>query len=382
MSPGPGAADLEDSNMSSPLSEVDDKDTNDDEMNIHLDNEGDDKTSTLSTYDRPDARTPESDSDSALSDAQSVVNSEANDTEAETERLYDTPQHQRQRDVVVDQFNDGQIFEHTPSKLKRTVAVEEEENLADNESLSGDAASNPPTANASDAEESPSKPVTTKDTSVDEEAQFDLQDRKRKRSPAADTSESDQPSRKRTGSVGAAEAEDDRDTGPDEEEAASNQVQSTYHSPLEPHNESPEKQETPIDETEGDKVPRISKKTTRNGVKSKSNAVDEPREAVTDTSADDGTTGGGLDDEVENVDEMVDVEAEEEAEAEAAARNAEECKLHPCMPLPSSPFIDSPQVERKQAAFKDWSKIEEMFGIFRDRLVKPSGAHTSLWVEH
>lgn len=27
-------------------------------------------------------------------------------------------------------------------------------------------------------------------------------------------------------------------------------------------------------------------------------------------------------------------------------------------------------VERKQAAFKDWSHIEEMFGIFRDRSVR------------
>lgn len=348
MSPsGAGAADLGDSNISSPLSEVDDKDTNDDDMNMHLDNDGDDKTSTLSTFDRQDAPSQDSDSESALSDARSVAHSEANDTEAETERLFDTPQHQRQRDVVVDQFNEGQVFEHTPSKLRRTRAADADGDPADDDSLSGDAASEPPAP--SDTEESPTKPATTKDTSVEEEAQYDLQDRKRKRSPAAETSESDQPSRKRTGSVGATEAEADRDVAMDEDDTASGKIQSTYHSPLEGGGVSPEKQDTPIDDLEPEKETRSTRKITRNGVKTRNGVADLPEELVVDasTAAGDGAIGGG-DDEAEHLD-TIDGEAEEEAEA--AARNAEE-------------------LERKHAAFKDWSKIEEMFGVFRDRLYK------------
>lgn len=343
-----GGADLGDSNISSPLSEVDDKDTNDEEMNIHLDNEGDDKTSTLSTFDHPEGQSPESDSDSALSDAQSVANSDANDTEAETERLYDTPRHQRQRDVVVDQFNEGQVFEHTPTKLRRAAAAGNDEDVPEDESLSEDAVSNPPTG--SDVDESPVKVATTKDTSADDEPQLDSQDRKRKRS-TADTPEAGQPSSKRTGSVGVADAEVEHDVAMDDEEIASGNPQSVYQSPVNGQAASPEKQDVPVEEVERDTEHRVSRKMTRNGLKIRNAAAGEPVESVIDHLApNDGANVDG-EEEVESIDRAADVEAEEEAEAEAAARNAEE-------------------LERKQAAFKDWSKIEEMFGMFRDRLYK------------
>lgn len=363
MSPsGAGVADLGDSNMSSPLSEVDDKDTNDEDMNMHLDNEGDDKTSTLSTFDHPEGQSPASDSDSALSDAQSVANSDGNDTEAETERLYDTPRHQRQRDVVVDQFNEGQVFEHTPSKLKRTAAAGDDEGAGDDDSLSEDAVSNPPTA--SDVDESPLKVATTKDTSADDEPQLDSQDRKRKRS-AAENSDEGQPSRKRTGSVGAVDAEAEPNAALDEEDAASGNAQSVYHSPIDGQEASPEKQDAPPEEVEIDKEHRVSRKTTRNGLKTRNAAASEPVDVVIEPAANDVAAGDG-DEEAEIADVAVDAEAEEEAEAEAAARNAEERKFtHKLSPsLLNAKLL---QVERKQAAFKDWSKIEEMFGMFRDR---------------
>lgn len=366
MSPsGTAGVDLGDSNMSSPLSEVDDKDTNDDDINMHLDHEGDDKTSTLSTFDHPEGPSPESDSDSALSDAQSVANSEANDTEAETERLFDTPRHQRQRDVVVDQFNEGQVFEHSPSKLKGTAAADEE--VRDDESLSEDAVSNPPTV--SDVDESPAKVATTKDTSADDEPQLDSQDRKRKRS-AAENSEDGQPSRKRTGSVGPAEAEPEaeRVAAVDEEDTLSGNVQSALHSPVNGQQGSPEKQDAPAEESEADKEQRLSRKITRNGLKSRSGAPSEPVEAAPEPpiTNDSGNADADADEEAEPVEEAVDHEAEEEAEAEAAARNAEERKSIQKSPS-GLPVTKSSPVERKQAAFKDWSKIEEMFGIFRDR---------------
>lgn len=367
MSPsGTAGVDLGDSNMSSPLSEVDDKDTNDDDINMHLDHEGDDKTSTLSTFDHPEGPSPESDSDSALSDAQSVANSEANDTEAETERLFDTPRHQRQRDVVVDQFNDGQIFEHTPSKLKRTAAADEE--VRDDESVSEDIVSNPPTV--SDVDDSPTKVATTKDTSADDEPQLDSQDRKRKRSAAENSEEDGQPSRKRTGSVGPVEAEPEveRDAAVDEGDALPGNAQSALHSPVNGQQGSPEKQDAPTEEPETDKEQRVSRKVTRNGLKSRSGAASEPVETAPEPPVTNESGNGDADgdEEVEPVEEAVDHEAEEEAEAEAAARNAEERKSSQKSPS-GLPVTKSSPVERKQAAFKDWSKIEEMFGIFRDR---------------
>lgn len=324
MSPsGTGGADLGDSNISSPLSEVDDKDTNDEDMNLHLDNEGDDKTSTLSTFDHPDGQSQESDSDSALSDAQSVANSDANDTEAETERLYDTPRHQRQRDVVVDQYNDGQIFEHTPTKLKRTAVVGDDEEAIDDDSLSEDAVSNPPTG--SDVDESPAKLVTTKDTSADDDLQLDSQDRKRKRS-AIETPEAGQPSRKRTGSVGAADAEAKQGAHLDDEDAASANAQSVYHSPLDGQGVSPEKQDAAAEEADTDKERRVSRKITRNGLKTRNAAAIELVDIVMEPRVLTEIGNGDGDEEAEIIDRAIDAEAEEEAEAEAAARNAEERK--------------------------------------------------------
>lgn len=71
---GPGVADLEDSNVSSPLSEVDDGDTNDDDIErMQLDPRGDDGDNFSASGDeRPDAHHDGSDSDSALSDAAST----------------------------------------------------------------------------------------------------------------------------------------------------------------------------------------------------------------------------------------------------------------------------------------------------------------------
>ena len=83
-----GEPNPEDSNISSPLSEVDDGDANDDDMEaMHLDADDNDG-SVLSDEDNGAAHDEPSESESALSDANSDIHSEANDTEAETERLY------------------------------------------------------------------------------------------------------------------------------------------------------------------------------------------------------------------------------------------------------------------------------------------------------
>jgi hypothetical protein len=335
---GQGGADPEDSNISSPLTEVDDKDTNEDEMEpMRLD--ADDDNSSLS----PPARDADnaSDSDSALSDAASDVNSDAEDTEAETERLYDTPKNQRHRDVVVDRYNEGQIFEHTPSKLRRHTAAADEGDKANND---GDDA-----ASTTSSIGSPSKPSTTKDTSVDDEARRDSQERKRKRSPMTDQSDVEQPLRKRKGSFVIPKVEADADALLNENAEASPALQSRAPSVAEEPDVSPRKQNAAPSAELPERETRAGKKLTRNGAKRKAAAdeADTDREAQTESR--DEAREAATEDDAEPQDEEAEADADDEVDA--AAKNLEE-------------------MERKQAAFKDWTQIEDMFCVFRDRLYK------------
>lgn len=295
---------------------MDDKDANDEDierMQLDADDRDD---SSLSDDDNHRGTHDASDSDSVLSDANSDVNSnsDANDTEAETERLYDTPQHQRQRDVVVDQFNEGQVFEHTPSKL-RTTAARDDENKEDNESLSGDDGSIP--SSPGDIGESPSKPATTQDTSVDDETRRDSLERKRKRSPVAGPSDSDQPMRKRTGSVVAPDNEGD------EEDATSANLLNGDRSPGEGHPASPLRPDDVPEDEAPERETRSTKKITRNGSKRRGPSADEPDEEV-DREAE--PQDDAIEDDVEQNDEDADADADAEEEADAAAKNLEECK--------------------------------------------------------
>ncbi|KAJ6446132.1 Sds3-like protein [Purpureocillium lavendulum] len=338
---GPGVADLEDSNVSSPLSEVDDGDANDDDIeHMQLDSRGDDgDNSSASGDERPDPRHDGSDSDSALSDAASDVHSDGNDTEAETERLYDTPKNQRQRDVLVDQFNNGQVFEHTPSKLRRTTRAVGDN--ADDESASGDEASVISSHAAGD--ESPAKPATTNDTSVDEDLKRDSLERKRKRSPVADQSESDQPLRKRTGSVAAADVDADEDLPMNEDDTASAIPASGQQSGGEDESVPASRRDTTVE-----RETRPVKKSTRSSLKRKGHSADDTT-GEADSDARDEHADATAGDETEQPEEEADADVDEEADA--AAKNIEE-------------------MERKTAAFKDWTHIEEMFSIFRERLYK------------
>jgi hypothetical protein len=327
---GAGEADIEDSNVSSPLSEVQDGDAADDDIeHMQIDAQDNDAdNSSVSGDEQPEAESKKnaSDSESALSDAGSDDNSDANDTEAETERLYDTPRNPRQRDVVVDQYNNGQVFEHTPSKLRRASKLigDDGNNHRDDDSLSGDDVS------VASGDDSPTKPIASKDTSVDGEGRRDSQERKRKRSPVADQSESDQPLRKRITSVGAAdtgagtETPMDDDTTPviprsadlsvgddEEEEEASvaGQDVGTDAEPLET---------------------LAPKKTTRKGSKRRGGSDDN---SPGDTPGPD-TNGEALD-TVEDVDaeqRAEDIEGDAD-EADAAAKSIEEGMHRPGSPL-------------------------------------------------
>jgi hypothetical protein len=244
------AQDNEDSNVSSPLSDVEDKDAENEEI---------DSINAAKQIGGNDAQ----DSDSNLSDA--------NDTEADTERLYDTPQTQRQKDIVLEKFNSGSVFDRTPNKSRKSIAIDGGEATAEDQASSDleDQESDIEMASSQgDPDESPSKPAKSSNTSSNEALTSKTEGRKRKRSPGADQSDPDQPLRKRTASVGAGEQEQqDDDTIIPDDEAPSTNTQSGEHSATEDVGE-PSSRRAGQSRDEGPgKDARSSRKTTRNGMK-------------------------------------------------------------------------------------------------------------------
>ncbi|KAF4453836.1 hypothetical protein F53441_3522 [Fusarium austroafricanum] len=346
-SPALGAADHEDSNMSSPLSEVDTKDENDDDIeHMHLDHDDED---SVRRSPRKKAQAA-SDSDSVLSDAHSDVDD--NVTEAETERLYDTPKHQRQRDVVVDQFNEGQVYEHTPSKLRRTANLQDRNNDEsaiddDDDDDDDDASIGSPTIGG----DSPTKHATSPDADADDEHKNNAQERKRKRSPAADQSEAEQPLRKRASSEHVADANNPQQAEETllQEDGPTPANESTgTHTPAEDIDVSPRKRSTNRETDLVERLSRVVKKNTR-GFKRKVAAAAAEPDHDTDSGSHDGARDSARGTDVEQHGEEAEADAGEEAD---------------------SALAHDEELERKAAAFKDWTIIEEMFGVFRDRLYK------------
>ncbi|SPO00912.1 related to DEP1 protein, regulator of phospholipid metabolism [Cephalotrichum gorgonifer] len=312
-------ADGEDSNLSSPLSEVDDKDEEPDDLDSmtldHLGPPGD-----------------PSDSDSVLS--------EANDTEAETERLYDTPQVSRQKNLILNEMDeDEDSFEKTPTKPS-TVVVGGADLDAD-DSLSDVEMSAPP---SSPPDERMTPIQATRIPSPNEKVSIS-EAKKRKRSLGAERSDSEAPLRKRTGSVGvASQGAADKVVLPTDGDAKSNEPSSLQS----PAGASPQEHG---DSTEGaqreDSIasePVIPKKMTRNGSK-------QAKAAIVD-GADNEAHDGLIEDDAEGRQEDEGVEGDAEEDLDAAARHDEE------------------EAERKRIAFGEWTGIEEKFSIFRDRLYK------------
>ncbi|KAF9771498.1 hypothetical protein IL306_010870, partial [Fusarium sp. DS 682] len=358
-SPALGVGDHEDSNISSPLSEVDTKDDNDEDIE-HMNLDHDDEDSVRrSPRKKPQAV---SDSDSVLSDTHSDVPSDGNVTEAETERLYDTPKHQRQRDVVVDQFNEGQVYEHTPSKLRRTANLHDDD---DESAIDDDDAS---TGSPTIGEDSPIKHATTHEIEGEDEHKNDAQERKRKRSPAADQSETEQPLRKRASSEHATGANPPQQ--PEEailpEDVPAHAHESTgTHTPAEDTDASPRKRSTNREGDLAERLSRVVKKNTR-GSKRKAAAAAADLDPDTDSGSHDGARDSARGTDVDH--DEAEAEADADEEIDLAAAHDEECKNNFAHDLGNHAHLAT--VERKQAAFKDWTVIEEMFGVFRDRYVR------------
>lgn len=115
--PPPQIEPLSDDDGSSPLSDVEDKD--DDPDDLHDDDH-------LTNNENDDLSFPDNQSD-------------ANDTEAETERLYDTPQQvTRHRDIDLDKSADAMVYERTPSKLRQEAKASGRSNDYQDTPLSDD----------------------------------------------------------------------------------------------------------------------------------------------------------------------------------------------------------------------------------------------------
>ncbi|GKT63453.1 transcriptional regulatory protein DEP1 [Colletotrichum tofieldiae] len=326
LSPGQATLDHDDSNISSPLSDVEDKD-----------GEGE-------SLDGMQLEHPQEDPDEAL-DSDSNL-SEANDTEAETERLYDTPQAQRHKDVVVNQFNDGQVFDRTPSKLQKTFSVDATDD-GDDESLSDRDDVSMTSSHADEA--SPSKPKKSTTLPSTEDDAENTDSKKRKRSPVAESSEPGQPARKRTGSV-VPQEQDQQKNGVElqEDEVPSTNSHTGDHSATEDNAPElpPTKRGSSRDGHSPIKDVQITKKITRNGSRRKGHAPETHEHEGHDGDGRD--DGRGDEDSGAHVDDHAEQEGDDDAET---SKNDEE-------------------MERKRAAVEEWTDLEEKFVVFRERLYK------------
>lgn len=341
--PPPPIEPLSDDDGSSPLSDVEDKDADPDDLH-ELNNS------------TPKHRDEDLSSPDDLSDA--------NDTEAETERLYDTPRNPtRHKDVVLDRSADGHIFERTPSKLRRNTRRTRDGKNEDDEPLSEDVsiASSPPAQET----KSPNKRLSPILDILAEAASQEAENRKRKRaSMPVENSEPAEPPRKRTGSVPAPLRQDmDGDTPMADEDDPSSHTHSGEHSADETTNaEAGENGDKHAQDPPSDQEV-IPKKQTRSGSKKLKAAEqtvesDEPPNGVSRATAPEDGVHAAEDDHAE---------ADVDEEAEAAHKNEEERKKLPNHPRPIPCADRTLLVERKKAAFEQLTAIEKRFTAFRDR---------------
>ena len=305
-----------------------------------VDVDGDGSSSLSDIEDKDDE--PEQDPDGSDEELSNVYDDE-NDSEAETERLEESPNKIRtHKDVVLSSQNDGQIYNKSPSKLHNQIIPDDQDEEDDDDQLSDDEISLRESPKSS-IHEDPEPPTAA--TSLDSAGEgkqllstIDTDSRKRKRSIMAGSGlgdDDDGPLRKRTGSImtpGDEYAVEDEEH-PDEEVDTSNPISGNISGDEreEQEDEVPEEAEEPIaaeEEAPGVvEVPaspkrrgRKKKKVTENGV-----SHDEDPGVVADGEA---VVNG--EDVARNGDEEG-AENEGDDEAEAALKNEEERESLSCL---------------------------------------------------
>ena len=361
-SPPPPLLQHSPSDASSPLSDVEDKHGDPDDMDLDMNSSHSQLGETSVRTDNRDAADSdlgaETDDESKLSDV------DINDSEAETERLYDTPPKDRvSRDIVntasepgTRQFTDrrDRTFERSPSKLQQQIKADyEPENIASGQNTPSEEADEGDEEASEDlSEEEPESaaelpparsPVLVKKVqavSASTETVLTLSPRhdtlKRKRSSITEQ-DLDQPLRKRAESNTSPEEPSADDVPVVDIEVISTNPESGNQSAEEDNNDEPvatagadgvTKDETePAEAIEEDATDDRTKKGKRGGAKKrKSPTPDEPggdeaeetnadASAHTDVVAVEDSGVQAEEDQIDDVDE----------EAEAAHRNEEEC---------------------------------------------------------
>ncbi|KAI0428106.1 hypothetical protein F5Y09DRAFT_10802 [Xylaria sp. FL1042] len=346
--PPPQIEPLSDDDGSSPLSDVEDKDEDPDDLHDE---------ENLTNNERDDLGFPDNQSD-------------ANDTEAETERLYDTPQQTtRHKDVVLDQSADATVYERTPSKLRQEAKAASRDSDHQDTPLSDDdisMASSPPTQ----ATKMPAKlPSPTLDILAEAAATQEAESRKRKRSLPTETTETHHHQRKRAASLpdpdqaavdgdGTMRDKDDPSLNTNSGDHSADEAIHTTAGDDEPEPEEPVQQAQPEHHPSARKQTRSSSKRLK--------GVDEVAEV-------DMPTGESLDGTVPEEDEAhtgedEHMEVDVDEEAEAAAKNEEERMARSLATSLDRDTDSTAIVERKRAAFEQLSGIEKRFATFREKL--------------
>ncbi|KAM7194256.1 Sds3-like domain containing protein [Naviculisporaceae sp. PSN 640] len=375
------------SNLSSPLSDVEDKDGDHEEMDLDvhmtdLPNNGTPKHNENGDAEESE-RDSESDDDSKLSEV------DVNDSEAETERLYESPRKgDDTRDIlntasgtVTRQFVDrrDRVFERSPSKLQQQIQADlDAENAVSNDNSLSDADEEDDDASAASSEPEPDSELTIHKQSQSRSAQDkkaqalvpsadstqsklarqdSTESRKRKRPSIAEQSEPEQPLSKRTGSIEAPQGDHSGDDfAVADEEGTSTNPQSGIHSAEEDHMDEDaevlnEDERKAADQPEQGTPEQVRAEKGRRGANKKQkpnspqDSNSDPKEDVQEDAPDDVDSAAAEEPAVQAEEDQM----EDADEAEIAHKNEEE-------------------LERKRAAFEELTLIEKQFGSFRERL--------------
>lgn len=387
-SPHPPLLQHSPSDVSSPLSDVEDKHGDPDEMDLDMNSNHSQHRETSVRTDNCDVADSdlgaETDDESKLSDVD--IN---DDSEAETERLYDTPPKDRVSRDIVDaagepgtrQFTDrrDRTFEPSPSKLQQQIKADyEPKNIASGRNTPSEGAEEGDGEVSEDlSEEEPESaaelppvrsPVLAKKVqavSASTEKVLTLSPRhdtlKRKRSSITEQQDLSQPLKKRTESNPSTEELSADDVPVVDIEVISTNPESGNQSAEEDNNDEPvatagpdsatKDEAEPTEAIEDDASDGRTKKGKRGVAKKRKSptpgelAGDEVEETNLDASADADVVAvedSGVQAEEDQVDDV-------DEEAEAAHRNEEE-------------------LERKKSAWEELTAIERQFSSFRERL--------------
>jgi hypothetical protein len=310
---------------------------------VEVDGDGDGSSSLSEIEDKEDV---EQDEDGEPSDDLSNVSDDENDSEAETERLEESPNKFRpHQDIVQSSQNSNQTYERSPSKLQNQIIPthQDELELEDDDPLSSDDISvneSPESPHDAGDQREPATAATSLEDSSGEGKKtlsvLDADTRKRKRSIMAGSGldeDLEEPLRKRTGSVMtpgddyAIEDDIDQDEEVDTSHPISGDI-SGDEGGVPQEDDAPEEVEepTPAEEIppETEDIPISPKKRGRKKKKAVENGIgihdDDPEIAQ------DGETALNGEDEA-RIAEEENAENEGDDEAEAALKNEEERKF-------------------------------------------------------